>query len=281
MELPADAAHRPLLAPRASTSCRTSRASSRACARGTAPSCSPTSPDSARRPSRCSRPRSPNAYPMLAVVPNVVKINWAREVERWTPQRRVSVIHGDGDDVDAFADVFVVNYEILDRHLVVAVVVRLPLDGGRRGALHQEPHLAALAARAGPRRQSAGDDAGRRPAAARAHRHAAHQRRRGLRRHLAVPRLGQGRQAGRRDRPPAREPSGSLAGRPRLLPGGAPRRHRHGHRAPPQGRRRERPAREAHRRHPRRARRRLSAGPIRRGERAVGAARSPSGMPPC
>jgi SNF2 family DNA or RNA helicase len=57
-----------------------------------------------------------NAYPMLAVVPNVVKINWAREVERWTPQRRVTVIHGDGNDVDAFADVFVVNYEILDRH---------------------------------------------------------------------------------------------------------------------------------------------------------------------
>ena len=57
-----------------------------------------------------------NMYPMLAVVPNVVKINWAREVERWTPQRRVTVIHGDGDDVDAFADVFVVNYEILDRH---------------------------------------------------------------------------------------------------------------------------------------------------------------------
>ncbi|MCU1538050.1 MAG: helicase domain protein [Humibacillus sp.] len=56
------------------------------------------------------------AYPMLAVVPNVVKINWAREVERWTPQRRVSVIQGDGKDVDAFADVFVVNYEILDRH---------------------------------------------------------------------------------------------------------------------------------------------------------------------
>lgn len=57
------------------------------------------------------------AYPMLAVVPNVVKINWAREVARWTPQRRVSVIHGDGRDVDAFADVFVVNYTVLDRHL--------------------------------------------------------------------------------------------------------------------------------------------------------------------
>ena len=58
-----------------------------------------------------------DAYPLLVVVPNVVKMNWAREVERWTPQRRVTVIHGDGRDVDAFADVFVINYEILDRHL--------------------------------------------------------------------------------------------------------------------------------------------------------------------
>ena len=58
-----------------------------------------------------------DAYPLLVVVPNVVKMNWAREVERWTPQRRVTVIHGDGRDMDAFADVFVVNYDILDRHL--------------------------------------------------------------------------------------------------------------------------------------------------------------------
>ncbi|MCT9821550.1 DEAD/DEAH box helicase [Microbacterium sp. W1N] len=58
-----------------------------------------------------------DAYPLLAVVPNVVKMNWAREVERWTPQRRATVIHGDGAAVDAFADVFIVNYEVLDRHL--------------------------------------------------------------------------------------------------------------------------------------------------------------------
>ncbi|WP_396668567.1 DEAD/DEAH box helicase [Microbacterium sp. R86528] len=57
------------------------------------------------------------AYPLLVVVPNVVKMNWAREVERWTPNRRATVIQGDGEDVDAFADVFIVNYEILDRHL--------------------------------------------------------------------------------------------------------------------------------------------------------------------
>ena len=58
-----------------------------------------------------------NAFPLLAVVPNVVKTNWAREVAKWTPNRRVTVVHGDGDDVDAFADVIVVNYEILERHV--------------------------------------------------------------------------------------------------------------------------------------------------------------------
>jgi len=57
------------------------------------------------------------AYPLLVAVPNVVKTNWAREVEMWTPSRRATVLHGDAMDVDGFADVFVVNYEILDRHL--------------------------------------------------------------------------------------------------------------------------------------------------------------------
>ncbi|MCS5733945.1 DEAD/DEAH box helicase [Herbiconiux daphne] len=58
-----------------------------------------------------------DAYPLLAVVPNVVKMNWAREVEIWTPHRRATVVHGDGDTLDAFADVVIVNYEVLDRHL--------------------------------------------------------------------------------------------------------------------------------------------------------------------
>ena len=57
-----------------------------------------------------------DAYPLLVVCPNVVKTNWARETERWTPRRRATVIHGDGGQVDAFADVIIVNYEILDRH---------------------------------------------------------------------------------------------------------------------------------------------------------------------
>ncbi|MDJ1369842.1 DEAD/DEAH box helicase [Gulosibacter molinativorax] len=58
-----------------------------------------------------------DAFPLLCVVPNVVKTNWQQEVERWTPGRRATVISGDGNDVDAFSDVFIVNYEILDRHI--------------------------------------------------------------------------------------------------------------------------------------------------------------------
>ncbi|HWR86722.1 MAG TPA: DEAD/DEAH box helicase [Rhodoglobus sp.] len=57
------------------------------------------------------------AFPLLVVVPNVVKTNWAREVERWIPGRSATVVHGDGEDVDAFSDVVIVNYEILDRHV--------------------------------------------------------------------------------------------------------------------------------------------------------------------
>ncbi len=57
------------------------------------------------------------AYPLLCIVPNVVKTNWAREAAMWTPQRSVTVVHGDGLDVDGFADIVVVNYEVLDRHV--------------------------------------------------------------------------------------------------------------------------------------------------------------------
>jgi len=75
------------------------------------------------------------AYPLLVVVPNVVKMNWAREVERWTPQRRATVIQGDGSDIDAFADVFIVNYEILDRHMSWLASI------GLRGMVVDEAHF--------------------------------------------------------------------------------------------------------------------------------------------
>ncbi len=58
-----------------------------------------------------------HAFPLLVVVPNVVKTNWAREADIWTPTHPATVIHGNGDDMDGFADIVVVNYEILDRHV--------------------------------------------------------------------------------------------------------------------------------------------------------------------
>ncbi|KGM16713.1 helicase, partial [Actinotalea fermentans ATCC 43279 = JCM 9966 = DSM 3133] len=76
-----------------------------------------------------------NAFPLLAVVPNVVKTNWAHEVGMWTPLRRATVVHGDGDRVDAFADVVIVNYEILDRH------VGWLGDHGFRGMVVDEAHF--------------------------------------------------------------------------------------------------------------------------------------------
>ncbi|MCH1865661.1 DEAD/DEAH box helicase [Nocardioides sp. CFH 31398] len=57
------------------------------------------------------------AFPLLVVVPNVVKSSWVREARHWTPGRTVTAIHGDGHDLDAFADVVVVNYDVLDRHV--------------------------------------------------------------------------------------------------------------------------------------------------------------------
>ena len=58
-----------------------------------------------------------DTYPLLAVVPNVVKTSWAREAEIWTPNHPATVVHSDGETVDAFSDIVIVNYDILDRHV--------------------------------------------------------------------------------------------------------------------------------------------------------------------
>lgn len=58
-----------------------------------------------------------DAFPLLVVSPSVVKMNWAREAERWIPNRTVSIVQGDGARLNGFADVIVINYEVLDRHV--------------------------------------------------------------------------------------------------------------------------------------------------------------------
>jgi hypothetical protein len=76
-----------------------------------------------------------NAYPLLVVVPSVVKTNWAREAARWTPKRAATVVQGDGQTVDGFADIVVLNYEVLDRH------VGWLGDFGFRGMVVDEAHF--------------------------------------------------------------------------------------------------------------------------------------------
>ncbi len=76
-----------------------------------------------------------NAYPLLVVVPNVVKTNWAREAARWTPGRPATVVQGDGETVDGFADIVVLNYEVLDRHMGWLG------DFGFRGMVVDEAHF--------------------------------------------------------------------------------------------------------------------------------------------
>jgi SNF2-related domain/Helicase conserved C-terminal domain len=76
-----------------------------------------------------------NAYPLLVVVPNVVKTNWAREAAHWTPHRPATVVHGNGDNVDGFADIVVLNYEVLDRHIGWLA------DFGFRGMVVDEAHF--------------------------------------------------------------------------------------------------------------------------------------------
>jgi SNF2 family DNA or RNA helicase len=75
------------------------------------------------------------AFPLLVVVPNVVKTNWVREAGLWTPRRKATAIHGNGDSIDGFADIVVVNYEVLDRH------VGWLGDFGFRGMVVDEAHF--------------------------------------------------------------------------------------------------------------------------------------------
>ena len=212
-----------------------------------------------------------NAYPMLAVVPNVVKMNWAREVERWTPQRRATVIHGDGDDVDAFADVFVVNYEILDRHLSWLSTL------GFRSMVVDEAHFIKNLSR------SARSTCWRSPQRIRDNTPGGDPLLLAL---TGTPLINDvedfnaiwrflGWVKGDKPGPELMrrlEETGSHPRRPRLLPRGPRRRDRHGHRAPQEGGRRQRPAGQAHRRPPRRARRRPRPLDPRRGARARPAA---------
>ena len=56
---------------------------------------------------------SENAYPLVVVCPNTLKLNWEREVEKFFPHLKVSVLNGTKKSEIEKSDVIVVNYDIL------------------------------------------------------------------------------------------------------------------------------------------------------------------------
>ena len=159
----------------------------------------------AHRPTRCWRS-----------CPNVVKTNWARRSACGprTAPRRSSTATGTPSTGSRTSSIVELRGPRPPRRL--ARRPRLPRHGRRRGALHQEQVLAALAARAGDLRADPGPD--RTPAAHGPDRHPADQRPRGLPGHLAVPGLDRRDQAGRRELMAALEETGLVPGDPGFYP---------------------------------------------------------------
>ncbi len=57
------------------------------------------------------------SYPVLVVCPASLKLNWAREAQRWLPGRQVAVVSGARPDFHQYrADLVIINYDILAAH---------------------------------------------------------------------------------------------------------------------------------------------------------------------
>ena len=162
---------------------RSSPSSAASCARSSAPASptcwtpgarsSPTSRGSARRSQALAALEADDAYPAVVVCPASLKLNWQRETRHWLPHRSLTVVSGTGT-VAAAADITVINYDIIARAPRPARAAPAAGARARRVALRQEPARQADAGGPPARR---GAPAGR--AAARAHRHAGDEPRRG------------------------------------------------------------------------------------------------------
>ncbi len=56
-----------------------------------------------------------DAYPAVVVTPASLKLNWAREAERWLPHRTRTVVRGTSGAIEP-VDVTIINYEIVHAH---------------------------------------------------------------------------------------------------------------------------------------------------------------------
>jgi len=57
-----------------------------------------------------------DSFPALIIVPASVKLNWAREVEKWLPGKSVVVLNGSNGTFDTSHDIVIINYDILTKH---------------------------------------------------------------------------------------------------------------------------------------------------------------------
>lgn len=62
-----------------------------------------------------------NAYPAIIVCPASLKLNWQREAAKWLPGRSISIWNGKAGEV---ADVIVINYDVLKKHLPALLEVK-------------------------------------------------------------------------------------------------------------------------------------------------------------
>ena len=92
------------------------------------------------------------AYPAIVLCPASLKLNWLREIERWLPDRSAYALQGTSSERGAFADITVVNYDILaarERQLTELHARALVLDEShycKNGAAKRTQAAARVAA---------------------------------------------------------------------------------------------------------------------------------------
>lgn len=59
-----------------------------------------------------------DSFPAVVVCPAHLKLNWAREINKWTPGKRIYILSGRANEALPEADWYIVNYDLLAAQLV-------------------------------------------------------------------------------------------------------------------------------------------------------------------
>jgi len=60
----------------------------------------------------------PGLYPVVIVVPASLKLNWAREAEKWMDSPKIQILSGTNTDIALFGELIIINYDILSNWIV-------------------------------------------------------------------------------------------------------------------------------------------------------------------